>query len=614
MRRIGQTICTLLVAVACSHPGPTTSQGTARALFAVEGQQGLIQVVDSEGVRTLVIDGAVHAAAPVLEGRVLPTRDPMVELLDAIWRGRLCADGLHSESEAVTSTSRLRKRALVIGLGSGQTAANLLLAGFDVEAVELEPAVIDVARRFFGYNGHAVAADGLTFLESVTSRYDLVLMDAFAGTGSPEHLVSKEAFKLMHGALRDDLGVVAVRLLGSPGEPRVREIRGAMRSVFNLVFGSGIGDEAQNLYLLSSRREMNFTNGDIRGLFAVTGPEGRSIPLASRPVPADLKNGVPAPVPVQVFGYLTRDTLMGKLCVDLPWYEMGAIRYVLSGSAAKRLERMLSEDAAFPTLGGIPSDGDLGGTLFELLGGGGCMRCGTRFSPVVVVVEGYASVRAVLHPDRMPGHRQRPFGPSLEQPQLGWGGVLYNLDVQSVPFTLTHEEMAIWRQSELAPVVTEIATALSKNRFVEVGALAASYVGKLSHRLKGYAKRTVLHREMSAVAECCAEGQGEAKADATAYEAGLWCDRRYLCLTGMTRMAHAASIRAAFEDCAVRNYRRVLAGSDEGMVRRAASRLLFVLEDKASRKEEGAQQLTQETKSIRSRFGPIEPAEVPTVP
>ena len=64
-----------------------------------------------------------------------------------------------------------------------------------MEAVELEPAVIEFARKHFGYKGHAVAAEGLEYLKkNEKTTYDVVLMDAFEGMIAPECLRARSTW------------------------------------------------------------------------------------------------------------------------------------------------------------------------------------------------------------------------------------------------------------------------------------------------------------------------------------------------------------------------------------------------------------------------------------
>jgi len=50
-----------------------------------EGIQGMIQVVERDGLRQLTINNVVQGAAPVSEGQILPGKDPLVRLVSVAW-------------------------------------------------------------------------------------------------------------------------------------------------------------------------------------------------------------------------------------------------------------------------------------------------------------------------------------------------------------------------------------------------------------------------------------------------------------------------------------------------------------------------------------------------
>jgi spermidine synthase len=89
------------------------------------------------------------------------------------------------------------RRILVIGVGGGSIPMALAAAlpAARIDAVDIDPAVLDVARRYFGLRSgvglRAVAADGRDFVfEAVRAgrRYDAVLLDAFDAEGIPPPL------------------------------------------------------------------------------------------------------------------------------------------------------------------------------------------------------------------------------------------------------------------------------------------------------------------------------------------------------------------------------------------------------------------------------------------
>lgn len=93
------------------------------------------------------------------------------------------------------------KNILIIGLGGG-TMSNALHQIYPeaiIENVEIDPAVIKVAREYFGFfeNGSVTSKvqDGRIFIKRAglkQQKYDWIILDAFNGDYIPEHLLTRE--------------------------------------------------------------------------------------------------------------------------------------------------------------------------------------------------------------------------------------------------------------------------------------------------------------------------------------------------------------------------------------------------------------------------------------
>ena len=109
------------------------------------------------------------------------------------------------------------RRILVAGLGGGTlpTALAALLPDATVDVVEIDPAVVALAKRYFGFESTArvrlEVADARVFVKRALARearYDAVLLDAYGGDYIPEHLLTRE-FLAEVQALLPTGGVVA---------------------------------------------------------------------------------------------------------------------------------------------------------------------------------------------------------------------------------------------------------------------------------------------------------------------------------------------------------------------------------------------------------------------
>lgn len=93
------------------------------------------------------------------------------------------------------------KRILILGLGGGTLVHTyqLLFPQAEIIIVEIDEAVIKVAREFFDFTETALikaeAVDGRVYVKRAGLRgekFDLVILDAFNGEYIPEHLMSQE--------------------------------------------------------------------------------------------------------------------------------------------------------------------------------------------------------------------------------------------------------------------------------------------------------------------------------------------------------------------------------------------------------------------------------------
>ena len=90
---------------------------------------------------------------------------------------------------------------LLIGLGGGTLprAINELLPEAQLDVVEIDPAVIRVAKDFFGFAEnkatHVIESDGRVYVKRARREqrtYDWILLDAFDHEYIPEHLLTRE--------------------------------------------------------------------------------------------------------------------------------------------------------------------------------------------------------------------------------------------------------------------------------------------------------------------------------------------------------------------------------------------------------------------------------------
>lgn len=108
---------------------------------------------------------------------------------------------------------------LLIGLGGGrlQMVVHHYLQGTTLFTVEIDPVVVEVARRFFGFapdaRQHVTVKDGRNYLRGMPAEapYDVIMLDAYHAGGIPLHLCTREFYAECRVVLTPT-GVVATNL------------------------------------------------------------------------------------------------------------------------------------------------------------------------------------------------------------------------------------------------------------------------------------------------------------------------------------------------------------------------------------------------------------------
>lgn len=152
------------------------------------------------------------------------------------------------------------RRVLVIGVGGGSIpmALSSLLPQASIDAVDIDPVVIEVARSHFGLQTserlRAIAADGRAFVRDAVRagmRYDAVLLDAFDNDGIPPALFDRAFLRDVRALLPSDGVFMANTFAGSASYARESATAEAVFGAFlNIKLG---GDADGNRLLVAGR-------------------------------------------------------------------------------------------------------------------------------------------------------------------------------------------------------------------------------------------------------------------------------------------------------------------------------------------------------------------------
>ncbi|MHC4473448.1 MAG: fused MFS/spermidine synthase, partial [Planctomycetota bacterium] len=84
--------------------------------------------------------------------------------------------------------------ALVIGLGGGIVSTFFKKYGWNIHSVEIDPDMVALARRYFGFRGPCTVMDGRRFLRASPETFDFMHIDVYRGEDLPSHMTTREFF------------------------------------------------------------------------------------------------------------------------------------------------------------------------------------------------------------------------------------------------------------------------------------------------------------------------------------------------------------------------------------------------------------------------------------
>ena len=162
------------------------------------------------------------------------------------------------QSRALRARSRQAhaRRVLMIGLGGGTLATMLHRAGAKVVAVEIDPAIVALARGYFAMPEtiEIHVADGARFITREKRKFDVIVLDAYRGAEMPAHLVTAAFFRRVKARLKPG-GVALLNLIaGDDDDPLPHEIGSRMKTVWrNVRLLDRPGRTERNAILMAGR-------------------------------------------------------------------------------------------------------------------------------------------------------------------------------------------------------------------------------------------------------------------------------------------------------------------------------------------------------------------------
>jgi len=129
-------------------------------------------------------------------------------------------------------------KALLLGMGGGSIAFELLAMGMDLDIVELDGRVREIASTHFKFDSNSANLhidDARHFIRTTKEKYDLVIIDLVLGEVQPAHVFSKEGFDDLKKVIQED-AIVIVNFQGNLDDP---ELSLGSRSIYKTLEASG---------------------------------------------------------------------------------------------------------------------------------------------------------------------------------------------------------------------------------------------------------------------------------------------------------------------------------------------------------------------------------------
>lgn len=220
-----------------------------RVVYRRDTQYHRLSVVEDEDTRYLRFDNSLQSAM----------------YLDDPYRTRFRYTDFFDLGLAYNAGAR---DVLFVGLGAGSAEKRMWrdFPDVDLNVVELDPIVVDVAHRFFAVPENdprleITVGDGRRYLADDSRKWDVIVIDAFFADAIPFHLVTQEFLQLARSRLAPG-GVIVTNAIGAidgPGSKLFRSIYRTYRTVFPTVLvhpailaGDRGDDTFRNLILIAT--------------------------------------------------------------------------------------------------------------------------------------------------------------------------------------------------------------------------------------------------------------------------------------------------------------------------------------------------------------------------
>ena len=251
--RVGASVVVAALLVVAAGSGAAGVSIRGEIVHQTQTPYQELQVVDLGDRRTLYLDGQPHSAMDLSD----PDRH-VFSYTSYFHLPFLLNDDID--------------RVLFVG-GGGFTGPKRFVDDYDVtvDVVELDPAVVDVAKEYFGVSEserlNVHVGDGRRYLRQTNHTYDLIVLDAYRKDKVPFQLTTTEFMGLAEDRLSDD-GVLFANIISAPRGPASEFYRAeyrTMSTVFPRVYSFPTvgGVVVQNIEVIATKNDTLVTESEL---------------------------------------------------------------------------------------------------------------------------------------------------------------------------------------------------------------------------------------------------------------------------------------------------------------------------------------------------------------
>ena len=171
---------------------------------------------------------------------------------------------------AYSSIKSVGSKALLLGMGGGSIAHELVSMGLDLDIVELDQNIAHISETYFNYDkskSNLYIDDARHFIKNAKEKYDIVILDLVIGEVQPSHVFTLEGFEDLKRIINDD----ALVIINFQGCLEIDKYSLGPKSIFKTLEASGFyvdyhyryidqpeDDVSRDVFILASLTDLDY--------------------------------------------------------------------------------------------------------------------------------------------------------------------------------------------------------------------------------------------------------------------------------------------------------------------------------------------------------------------